>query len=71
MNLTLTLRNWEEIFFIHNIDIVDELDWDYYCLNEGTANDDTEATLNLAQISRLSPLDSVKVCELIRSIKRL
>lgn len=71
MYLTLTIKNWEEIFRIDDIDIADELDWDYYCLNEGTADDDTEATLNLTQISRLSPLDSEKICELIRSIKRL
>lgn len=69
LSLTLTLKNWKEIFHINSVDIVDELDWYYYCLNEGTADDDTEATLNLVQISKLSPLGAEKVCELIRSIK--
>lgn len=69
MKITLTVKNWENIFQINRLDIADELNWDYFCFNEGTANENTEATLNIVQISKLSPLDSQTITNLIKSIK--
>ena len=69
MYLTLTIKNWEEIFRIDNLDIADELDWDYYCFAKGTADDDTEAKLSIVQISKLSTLDSDTILELFKSLK--
>lgn len=69
MYLTLTIKNWEEVFHIYKIDIADELDWDYHCFAKGTVDDDTEATLSLVQISKLSTLDSDTILELFQSLK--
>lgn len=69
MYLTLTVKHWKEIFRIDDIDIADELGWGYYCFAEGTADDDTEVKLSIAQISKLSTLDSDTILELFKSLK--
>jgi len=68
LKLTLTLQEWSDIFDIDGVEIVDELGWNPYCLNEGTANYNTQATLSIVQVSRMSPLSDTKIEALFKKL---
>jgi hypothetical protein len=67
-NVTLTIKQWEELFHIDGVQIVDEMEWHPYALNEGLANDDTSVRLSVFQIAKLSPLKADKIEQVISKL---
>ncbi len=63
--MMLTIGQWQSLFKIDGIDIVDELNWKPYALAEGLANDDTIVELTTTQIAKLSPLPANEIDKII------
>ncbi len=67
--MELTIKEWEDIFDINGVDIVDVKGWNPYALAEGLAGDSTLVELSEIEIARLSPLSVEKIETLIRKLK--
>jgi hypothetical protein len=66
LKITQTVKWFEENLKIDNLNLADELGWDYYCFANGSAYEGTEATLNILQIGKLSPLPSNKIEDILK-----
>lgn len=64
----LSLDEWQEIFSIDPLSIVDEMEWNPYALNEGLVDRSTKVSLSLVQVSRLSKLVSYEIEKLWNSL---
>jgi hypothetical protein len=63
--MILKIKQWEDIFEIDGVSIVDEKGWNPYALAEGLADDSTLVELDEVQIGKLSPLSSDKIKALL------
>ena len=64
--MILTIKQWEDIFEIDGVSIIDEKEWNPYSLAEGLVDDNTMVYLSETQIGKLSPLSSDKIESLLK-----